>query len=199
METENFSNEEKQVLDLIAEGMVGYVMQEAERLQRLKETPEGFHLFDRAHPCCICNAIVKNEKSWYDNDGIKCITCHKSLQRGEISIDLKNHETWYSETELDIFFNLKRPQINRWIKEQILFPLHIMSDGNKVYRRLFPLKSNKEFLPPKTLLKGGFVKEILDGQELYSNYPWYNFVDPIEHLKAYGISKYLRFVPLPDN
>ncbi|UAY55696.1 hypothetical protein [Arachidicoccus terrestris] len=50
-------------------------------------------------------------------------------------------------------------------------------------------------MPPPILLQvGGPVKETrLDGQEEFVFYPWYYFVDPVEHLKKYGISKYMRW------
>ena len=34
-----------------------------------------------------------------------------------------------------------------------------------------------------------------DGKTWHRSEEWYKFVDPVEHLKGYGIMKYLRVVP----
>lgn len=68
-------------------------------------------------------------------------------------------------------------------------------NGKGKHLRLFLLKDNKDFLPPhKKLRVGGPVKETnASGTEEYVFYPWYYFVNPVEHLAKYGISKYMRW------
>ena len=60
---------------------------------------------------------------------------------------------------------------------------------------LFLLEDNKDFLPPKNLVKSKPVRERKDGKDWFTTAEWYQFVDPFEHLKGYKIMDHMRVVP----
>lgn len=61
-----------------------------------------------------------------------------------------------------------------------------------IHSRIFLIKDNKGFLPPKDLVESKMVKETREGKDWFHSEPWYKFVDPFEHLKDYEIMDYMR-------
>ncbi len=58
------------------------------------------------------------------------------------------------------------------------------------------MRDNKNFLPPKNLLKSHSVNERKEGGKVWTHMePWYRFVDPYKYLKKCRIMNYLRVVP----
>jgi hypothetical protein len=160
---------------------------------KLEEFPKGFHLDGIGYTCAICGGSASNENSWFDKYGIKCMICQKAVDRKEIPPSIaKKKDSWYSKTDLEIFFNIKGPAVRRLIKQGVLKARNLTTDGRQIHHQLFLIKDNKETLHPKKLLKTQMVKEITNGQEWYAWKPWYMFVDPHEHLKGYKIMNYLE-------
>lgn len=163
------------------------------RLRKLKDQPKGFVLDGVGYTCHICGNNTREGANWYDKYGIKCPICQEAINRKEIPGSLaKNKDSWYSKYELESDFNLKGPILRDWIKKGIIKARTVTNNGKGVHYQLFLLKDNPGFFPPKKLVKSQLVKETKDGQEYFHLEPWYRFVDPLEHLKDYGIVKYLR-------
>ncbi len=92
-------------------------------------------------------------------------------------------------------FELKAVTIRRWVKEGILKARTISYYGKGTHAQLFLIEDNKDFLPPKDLLKSHSVKtREKDGKDYTHMEKWYRFVDPFEHLKGYKIMNYMRVV-----
>lgn len=166
---------------------------EKDRAEKLKANPKGFHLEGAGYTCFICGGSTPEGDNWYDEWGIKCLVCQKAIDDGEIPASLaKDKDSWYSKHDLERSFNLKSPNIKKWVKEGILKARTVSHYGNGVHAQLFLLEDNKDLLPPKKLVKWQSVKEVRDGKTWHRSEPWYRFVDPKEHLKGYKIMDYLK-------
>jgi len=104
----------------------------------------------------------------------------------------KHPERLYDESDLQIYFNLKGKVLNKFINTGVLKVRVIPRLVNRRHLRVFLLKDNKNFLPPKKILSSHWVRDDKDGQEGYAFIPWYCFHDPKTHLKKYGISAFLK-------
>ncbi len=81
--------------------------EEEERQRRLIKEPKGFHMIGIGYTCCICGAHVSNEETWYDANGIKCLTCQGSLDRKEIPESVcKDDRSWYAMYQLQSKFGI---------------------------------------------------------------------------------------------
>lgn len=164
--------------------------------EKLKANPKGFHREGAGYTCFICGESTPEGDNWYDEYGIKCLVCQKAIDDGEIPASLaKDKDSWYSRYDLDRRFNIKSPTLRKWIKEGIIKARTVSRYGKGIHFELFLIEDNKGFLPPKELTESRGVTEEKDGKTWYSSAEWYKFVDPVEHLKGYGIMKYLRVVP----
>lgn len=182
-------------LELLAEISVKQVFREADWKNKLQTSPEGFHL-EESHKCCICGHIADAKDTWYDKDGIKCMACQNAINKGVIPASIATDDTsYYSEYDLEHCFTLKGKILNAWIKKGIIKARVILALNKGVQARLFLIKDNKGFLPPKSLVKSGMVKEEIDGKTEYVGpVPWYRLCeDPVKKLHKYGISQY--FLP----
>lgn len=190
------ANEALNNLAGLAEIFIECAEEEHQRKEKLKESPEGFILEGIGRNCAICGNSSTAEGSWYDEYGIKCLICQDAIKRKEIPPSLaKSQENRYSKYELESYFNLSGPTLREWIEKGIINARTITRDGKKIYTQLFLIKDNKDFLPPKKLVKSQMIKETKDGKDWFSCRPWYQFIDPHEHLKGYKIMEYLRVVP----
>lgn len=166
------------------------------REEKLKANPNGFILEGVGRNCAICGNGSREDGSWYDQYGIKCLICQKAIDVGEIPASLaKNKDSWYSKWDIEHNFNLKTPTIKKWVKDGILKSRTVSHYGQGVHTELFLLEDNKGFLPPKKLLKGRPVKTRKDGKDWYSTQKWYEFQDPFKLLKGYKIMDHMRVVP----
>ncbi|MDQ1150493.1 hypothetical protein [Sphingobacterium zeae] len=181
-ECENF-------LKLLSEITMNNLETEMEWELKLKQFPEGFQLDGDGRNCGICNQPMGKGKGWYDRYGLKCIVCQKALTDHVIPASLlKNKDSFYTETELNIFFNMKRRVLDCWIKKGIVSVRVIKDIDSRIHMRLFLLRDNKNFFPPKKLLRGGMHIEEKEGRQFYVFGPWYDYCDPLEVIGKYGIA-----------
>lgn len=183
----------KEFIDLIARMVVDITFRETAREQKLLEHPNGYHL-EGSHTCPICNKVCKDESSWYDKYGVKCITCQDAINKKIIPPTLcAQPESYYSMFDLEHFFNLNGKILRSWIRGGILKARVIPGLDRGTHATLFLIKDNKKFLPPKRLLKSGIIKEEKDGKEEYVfPIPWYRLCDnPLAKIKKYGIVEHL--------
>lgn len=193
------ATEEERFLNLMANIVTEIVLKEVEDERKLERFPDGFH-YEEKKACVICSRVVSGEESWFDKHGLKCIPCQRALESGIIPFEAaQSKDSFYSAIELELDFGLKEKMLKLWKKDGTIRSRIIPNlDGKSAYFELFLLSDNEKFLPPHELLRiGGPVKEVnANGIEEVVFYPWYCFVDPIAHLKDYGISRYMRFEPL---
>ena len=167
-----------------------------ERAEKLKANPNGFILEGVGRNCAICGNGSREDGSWYDEYGIKCLVCQKAIDVGELPASLaKDKDSWYNRYDLESSFNLKSPTLRKWIKEGIIKARTVSYYGKGSHVDLFLLEDNKDFLPPKEMVKSHYVSEVKDGKTWSSSRPWYQFVNPFEHLKGYKILEHMRVVP----
>ncbi len=176
------------------------VFEEDQRRQaKLKDSPGGFHLDVPGYSCSICGSPASGENSWFDEYGLKCGFCQGGINRQEMPAWLgQRKEEWYSATELEMYFSLKGAMLRQWIKKGLLVARTVTAERQGRGLQVFLIEENKKMLPPKELVKGGTVKEVVDGREEYVFAPWHWFVDPKEHLRGYGIGECLKVVPMGD-
>jgi hypothetical protein len=150
----------------------------------------------------ICSRVVSGEESWFDKHGLKCIPCQRALESGIIPYEAaQSKDSFYTAGQLELDFGLRGKLLKLWKKDGTIRSRIIPNlVGKGAYFELFLISDNEKFLPPHELLRiGGPVKEVnASGIEEFVFYPWYCFVDPIAHLKDYGISQYMRFEPFGE-
>lgn len=168
---------------------------EMKRKDRLKIEPNGFPLDGVGYTCAICKQHTRQNESWYDKYGIKCLKCQNGVNKKQIPASMaKNTEAWYSTYDLESRFNIKAPTVRKWVKAGILKSRAIINDHGGIHVQIFLIKDNKDFLPPKKLTESHCVQEDRDGGQWVHSEPWYRFVDPFEHLKGYKIIDYVTWV-----
>ncbi len=169
--------------------------EELHRERKLKEFPKGFPI-DGRYPCAICGKHASEEEQhWCDEYGIKCRICQDAIDSGEIPASAaSDSESWYSAFDIEHSFDVKSKVVRRWVKEGVLKPRTIMSNGGQsVHMQLFFIEEHKDTLPPKELLEGRSVKEkTKDGQDAFYTEPWFCSVNIVEHLKGYKILEHMQ-------
>lgn len=169
---------------------------EKELAARLDASPNGFILEGIGRTCSICGNGSREDGSWYDKYGLKCLVCQKAIDVGEIPASLaKNKESWYSKYDLESAFNLTTPTLRKWVREGIIKSRIVTHYGTGVHTELFLLADNEGFLPPKRLVKSRLVTTKKDGKTWHRSEEWYKFVDPFKHLKGYKIMDHMRVIP----
>lgn len=188
--------DEKWGLEQAGKFMEEWKKEQDARAKKLDENPKGFHLDGAGYTCFICGGSTPEGDNWYDQYGIKCLVCQKAIDEGEIPASLaKEKDSWYSKFDIEYNFNVKAPVLRRWIKEGFLKSRTVSRFGNGIHTELFLIEDNKDFLPPKELIKSHAVTEIRDGKKWYTTAKWYQCCDPHKHLKGYKIMDHLRVIP----
>lgn len=181
-------------LEGLATLFVDFYFEDKRREKKLEEFPKGYTLDGVGYTCFICGNGTKAGENWYDKYGIKCLICQKGIDNKEIPATLaKNKESWYTEYDLKSRFNLNTKAQNAWVKQGILKARTVTGPNGGTHVRLFLIKDNKDFLPPKKMTESRGVSEKKeDGSVWHRSEPWYRFVDPFEHLKGYKIMDYMK-------
>lgn len=170
--------------------------QEKAWAEKLEANPKGFILEGIGRTCAICGNGSREDGSWYDKYGVKCLVCQKAIDEGEIPASLaKDKDGWYTKYDLERAFNLKSQTLKKWVKEGIIKSRIVSHYGNGVHTELFLIEDNKDFLPPKKMVKSQSISEVKDGKTWHRSEEWYKFVDPFKHLKGYKIMDHMRVVP----
>jgi len=173
--------------------MLDLGIKEAQRQERLKKNPEGFHLEGEGYTCFICGGSASKEQSWFDKYGIKCMTCQDAINKKIIpATAASNKDSWYSPLDFEHSFFINRFGLRRFIKEGLLKPRIVPAASGHAHYRLFFIKDHKDILPPKELTKWPMVKFQKDGQEYYHSEPWIYHSNPLEVLKDYKILDYMK-------
>lgn len=178
----------------LAQMQVDHFLAEADWDAKLKEFPAGYHFKETGYCCRTCGHGASGENSWYDKFGLKCMACQKAVDAKIIPGELnRDKELFYSEAELSIYFNVSGKPLRDWIKKGIIKCRVIPGLTGGTHYKVFLMRDNKGFLPPKEMLHiGGMEKEVIDGKEWMVSHPWYHYVDPFVYLKKYRIMQYLQ-------
>jgi hypothetical protein len=186
--------DEKWNMERAGKFMEEWKEEEKRREEKLKENPKGFHLEGAGYTCFICGDHTPQGDNWYDEYGIKCLVCQKAIDEGEIPASLaKDKDSWYTKYDIESRFNVKGPALRSWVKKGIIKPRTISHYGKGVHYEFFLIEDNKDFLPPKKMVESQFASTTNEkGEKTSRSYPWYCFVNPVEHLKGYKIMDHLR-------
>ena len=192
--------EEKWKIEQMGKFMEEWKEEEKARAEKLKANPKGFHLEGAGYSCAICDDNTPEGDNWYDKWGIKCLVCQKAIDDGEIPASVaKNKDSWYSKYDIESRFNIKGPTFYRWVRKGIIKPRIISNYGKGEHCQIFLVEDNKDTLPPKKLTESKRGREIRDGKEYNTHFPWYRFPGAREKVKGYKIMDHLRWVETPKN
>lgn len=163
-----------------------------QRKKKLEENPKGFHLEGKGYTCCVCHNSVSDEQTWYDENGIKCLTCQDALDKNIIPNSVINdRDSWYSVSDFESSFFMKPNAVRRFVKEGFLKPRIIPNASGKTHFQLFLIEDHEGILPPKEVTKWPMVKFKKGDQYWYHSEPWFMHKDPKEVLGGYKILEYL--------
>jgi len=125
--------------------------EEQQRKAKLTEFPKGYHLTNgKTYNCSICRTEIKDETTWYDKNGNKCLTCQKALNRKIIPGSVcHDKDSWYAMYEFDYYFKIKAATVRRLVRENKLKARIIKGESGKPYFYVFLIKDNPGILPPK--------------------------------------------------
>lgn len=169
-------------------------LEESRREEKLHLFPDGYSFDKDGFSCGICGLPAPINKSWYDKYGLKCEECQQAVNNGIIPGEITAQpDLYYSDQDLNRYFNLDDKAVNRWIKKGLLYPKVITKiNGKGKHYRVFMLSEHAKLLPPKEMLNFGLpLTEIRDGKEYTITAKWYQCCDPFEYLKDYTVMKYL--------
>ncbi len=163
-----------------------------ERKKKLEENPKGFHLEGKGYTCFVCHDSISDEQTWYDENGIKCLTCQDALDKNIIPVSVvSDHDSWYSMHDFEQSFFMKPNAVRRFVKEGLLKPRIIPNTSSKTHFQLFLIEDHEGILPPKEVIKWPLVKFKKDNQDWYHSEPWFMHSDPKEVLGGYKILEYM--------
>jgi hypothetical protein len=113
------------------------------RKERLKKEPRGFHLTDGMYNCLICHQTIENEQTWYDKNGIKCVSCQKALNDKVIpQYVCKNRDSWCADWELKDKLGIHPATVRKMVREKKLKARTIYDENGRIHFQLFILKEN---------------------------------------------------------
>lgn len=120
------------------------------REMRLKDEPKGFLLNDepdRQYTCSICNTSMHGNEAWWDLNGVKCLNCQRNVEKKNIPAEIaKNHDLWFSYSDLDWSFGIKGPTARKMFRLGELNGIELKDSDGKVYHTVFLVAENGEFL-----------------------------------------------------
>ncbi len=113
---------------------------------RLKTEKRGFHLEVDGKRCQICSKPMKAEDSWFDRNGLKCMTCKNAITKKVIPASVnRSRKNWFTEEEFRHLCEVDRRTTKKLIETGRLKPRDIMSqDGKTLWFRLFLGRENME-------------------------------------------------------
>lgn len=172
--------------------MYDFAQTDFRRKRKLEENPKGFHLEGKGYTCFVCHNSVSDEETWYDENGIKCLTCQDALDKNIIPASvITNRESWYSVSDFESSFFMKSNAVRRFVKEGLLKPRIIPNASGKTHFQLFLIEDHEGILPPKEVTKWPVVRFKKDDKYRYHSEPWFMHKDPKEVLGDYKILEYM--------
>jgi len=195
--TDVTEEEAEKVLDFVykmAPIAIKHAMRQLRRDNKLKLYPKGYPLSGKGYTCWLCHH-GGDGRMWYDRFGLKCMLCQQAVDQGIVPGEITQDDTlFYSEFDLGHYFSLKGKALREWIKKGLLKPKTITrEDGKGKHYQVFLMSDHEGFLPPIKMMRiGGWIEDEEDGKQFYRTSQWYEYVDPFEYLKGYGIMEYMK-------
>lgn len=118
------------------------------RQAKLKDYPQGFCFDDdKVYNCPICYEGMRNDEVWYDDCGQKCLDCQDNLNKKRIpKMVFKNHDSWYSDYDLEYDFGIEKREAIKLVKESKLVARYFVNRKGRKYLTVYLRKDNKWLL-----------------------------------------------------
>lgn len=189
------SNERKAELRQLADVLISFSMDQKTLNEKLVQFPGGYHVEEKGRCCILCQYPAYGKNSWYDKQGLKCMSCHQALAAEVFPPTvLDSPTTYYTREQLLYTFDVPASTLKSWIKKKIVTAREVLHyDNEKLHWQIFLLSDNPGFFPPHAMLNLGraVMEEKEDGTHEFVFMPWYNYVNLKEYLKDYGIANFL--------
>lgn len=119
-------------------------IEELKRKHMLKEHPKGYHFDDnKQYSCPLCHTSMKNEQIWYDDCGMKCMTCQWNLNKKIIPKSVfKDSDSYWHSWEIEKALSVKSPTVRRLVREGELKARILQYPGGGDYQYIFLKKEN---------------------------------------------------------
>lgn len=123
----------------------------ATRKRRLEKEPEGFFLdADGYYNCGICYEGHYGNEIWWNLDGIRCADCWRNIKEGVIP-QLKthmfdNHDEWISTSQLKDKHNVHPSSVKKLRREGLLHGRDLRRANGSIYKTIYLISENQEFL-----------------------------------------------------
>lgn len=132
------AREAYRTLESVASISLQVAEEEVRRRNLLKEIPTGFHYDRDGCSCRICQRVTHGLESWYDKNGLKCLTCQHALNQKIVPASVaKDKNSWYSDSDLEGYFNIGKKELNKYIKSGFLKNRTILTAAKKVASSTF--------------------------------------------------------------
>lgn len=112
---------------------------------KLIDYPKGFCFNDdKQYDCSICHVVMMSDEVWYDDCGQKCLDCQDNLNKKRIpEVVFKNHDSWYSDYNLEYDFGIDKKEARKLIKDGRLIPRYFVNRKGRKYMAVYMKKENK--------------------------------------------------------
>src|SRR6185312_14568343 len=131
-------------LQLLAEMVVDNALEDARRQSLLRASPAGFHFDKKGYSCRICRSGASGENSWFDEYGLKCGCCQQAINDKGVPPTVVNHDTWYSDWELEHFFGLTATALRHWRRKGWIVSRTIARGPKQCHLTLYLIGDNPE-------------------------------------------------------
>ncbi|MDD3648446.1 MAG: hypothetical protein PHS44_08195 [Candidatus Dojkabacteria bacterium] len=122
------------------------------RRKRLKDEPDGFFLDgDDTDPssyytCRICHNTMPPSQTWWTDDGLTCIDCHRNIENGVIPAEmLKNDKIWFKSWHLKDEFDLHPATVRKFVRNGELVGRELKDEKGRTYETIFMAEDNVKF------------------------------------------------------
>jgi len=139
---------------------------DATRKRRLEKEPEGFFLdADGYYNCGICYEGHYGNEIWWNLDGIRCADCWHNIKEGVIP-QLKKHlfdneDEWISNSQLKDKHNIHPSSVKKLRREGLLHGRDLKRANGSIYKTIYLVSENQEFLKKYPRMKKEENKTIL--------------------------------------
>ena len=133
-------------LQTMAKLQVEVILEDHERQERLKESPDGFHLKKEGYTCHICQGAALGTNSWFDQYGLKCTRCQTAVNETIIPPSVaSDRDSWYTAYDLERRFGLTATNRRQLIKKRKLVARLLPGSDKRSELELFLLSDNPTF------------------------------------------------------
>jgi hypothetical protein len=142
------TQKQKDEVDRLMDSYLDEIFFKAKLGKRLKDEPRGFAVKESKYACQVCGLPTDEDNSWFDKNGLKCLTCQKAIKDKIIPPSVsRNRSLWFSELEMKQHFQLNDKTLNKLLKSGKIHCRNIMTlSGKTIWFRVFVERENQEFI-----------------------------------------------------